>query len=591
MPRTAPRKSKPAPAAPTLADPVPVAAAPPKRKETFRETAESVVVALILALMIRGFEAEAFVIPTGSMAPTLYGKHKEVDCPQCGHRYAVNASDDPSAPEQVATGICENCFYEADVVDLPAFNGDRILVMKFPYDLTFLPGAGPPARWDVVVFKYPEEPEVNYIKRLVGLGGETIRVRRGDLWRRAQGEEGDFSILRKPLEHQLAMQMPVYDDAHRPAAFEPWREWRRWAPASGSWTEPEPGRFVGKSTGGDAIDWLRYRHLVPDPFQWRDALAGRQPKAPRATLIHDLYSYNTGTIRHDHRGHHHHGLEMPEPHWVGDLSVAFDLEVPQRDGRVVVELIEGGIPHRATIDLATGMATLDRNGQALGEPSATGIDAPGNYAIRFANADDRLTLWVDGRTPFGEGVRFDGDDGHDGPVGPTAADLDPVGIGLAGGPATVSGLRIDRDIYYTLKPGSADYGGLWQLLPGTAHNRDGQIAEVFDLLADPSRFAALTEAPPRDFPIAPGSFMMMGDNSPRSKDGRGWSELDRYDPEYQIGWDRSDRKSWEVPGSLLVGKAFFVYWPHGRPFGPDIRLGQNLRIPFRPYVERMKPIH
>ena len=50
--------------------------------------------AFILALVVRGFEAQAFVIPTGSMAPTLMGRHKEITCPQCGFVYAVNASEE-----------------------------------------------------------------------------------------------------------------------------------------------------------------------------------------------------------------------------------------------------------------------------------------------------------------------------------------------------------------------------------------------------------------------------------------------------------------------------------------------------------------
>jgi hypothetical protein len=74
---------------------------------------------------------------------------------------------------------------------------------------------------------------------------------------------------------------------------------------------------------------------------------------------------------------------------------------------------------------------------------------------------------------------------------------------------------------------------------------------------------------------------MMGDNSPRSKDGRGWHAGERI-------WDTSDRADWEVPESLLIGKAFFIYWPHGQPFGPDIRLTRDIRLPFRPYFERMK---
>ncbi len=90
----------------------------PKEKEGHRETVEAMVVAFILALLVRGFEAEAFVIPTGSMAPTLMGRHKEITCPQCGHVYAINASDEveggggaTGSGRRVYSGICVNCRY------------------------------------------------------------------------------------------------------------------------------------------------------------------------------------------------------------------------------------------------------------------------------------------------------------------------------------------------------------------------------------------------------------------------------------------------------------------------------------------------
>ncbi len=54
-----------------------------------RETVESVVIAFVLAFLFRTFEAEAFVIPTGSMAPTLMGRHKDLVCPKCGFPYQV----------------------------------------------------------------------------------------------------------------------------------------------------------------------------------------------------------------------------------------------------------------------------------------------------------------------------------------------------------------------------------------------------------------------------------------------------------------------------------------------------------------------
>src|ERR1700749_5134622 len=57
-----------------------------------RETVESIVVAVILAFLFRTFVAEAFVIPTGSMAPTLQGNHKDITCEKCGYQYQASAS-------------------------------------------------------------------------------------------------------------------------------------------------------------------------------------------------------------------------------------------------------------------------------------------------------------------------------------------------------------------------------------------------------------------------------------------------------------------------------------------------------------------
>ena len=51
-----------------------------------RESVESFVV-VFLAFLLWSFEAEGFVIPTGSMAPTLMGRHKEITCPECGYVY------------------------------------------------------------------------------------------------------------------------------------------------------------------------------------------------------------------------------------------------------------------------------------------------------------------------------------------------------------------------------------------------------------------------------------------------------------------------------------------------------------------------
>ena len=112
---------------------------------------------------------------------------------------------------------------------------------------------------------------------------------------------------------------------------------------------------------------------------------------------------------------------------------------------------------------------------------------------------------------------------------------------------------------------------------------------MFDLLSDPARFPRLTRYPPRDYPIGPGRYLMLGDNSPWSRDGRAWGRADQIDPDLPgQGWDDSGRASWEVPEALLIGKAFCVYWPHPKPVWPRLRFGADTRLPILPYIERMR---
>ena len=590
--------SRPAPKVATPASAGRPAADAQKPREGYRDTVEAIAIAFIAALLIRGLEVEPFVIPTGSMAPTLMGRHKEVTCPQCGFVYAVNASEEVEglpvsslSSRRVASGICGNCRYQAKLIDEPSFKGDRILVMKFPYDLPSLPGSSEPKRWDVVVFRYPEEPETSYIKRLVGLPGETLRVWYGDVFIKPPGGHS-FKIERKPLEHQRAMQVVVYDDAYRAKALEKRPEWQRWASAvPGAWSEESAGTY--SAAAGDAWSELRYRHLVPDPGQWREIEAGETPgREPKPTLITDFQSYNTnlnadnsdlsGEVSRDQEG------AWLQPHWVGDLTVSARVDAEAATGSIRLDLIEGGVTNRCEIDLATGTAEVSHGGSKLGS-FPTAVKGPGRHDVEFANVDNRLTLWVDGRPAFGEGVAYEDDPVHH--AEPTAEDLTPVRIGVKGGKVRVSGLVLKRDIYYTLNPGAIDYGNPWDpRIPRTP-------AELSALLGDPARVAALGPLNWSDYPIGKDRFFMMGDNSPRSKDSRGWGQADKYVPadpdrgEPQRGWDPSGRERWEVPRSLLTGKAFCVYWPHGKPFGPDIRIRPDFRIPFRPYFERMKWIH
>src|SRR6266496_1837181 len=120
----------------------PAAPAPTKPakdpQSTVKETVESILVAFILAFIFRAFLVEAFVIPTGSMAPTLLGAHMRFRCPNCGFRISTIPSSDP----------------ETNASHPPVYYGDRILVLKYLYLFE------KPQRWDVVVFKSPDR-EIN----------------------------------------------------------------------------------------------------------------------------------------------------------------------------------------------------------------------------------------------------------------------------------------------------------------------------------------------------------------------------------------------------------------------------------------------
>jgi Signal peptidase, peptidase S26 len=104
------------PKAATRPIPGPKKAEAPKTTETkdsVREVVETIVFVVVLVLLLKTFLAEAFVIPTGSMATTLLGYHREVRCEKCEYKFLVNASKqfDPQEPhpQHVINCTCPNC--------------------------------------------------------------------------------------------------------------------------------------------------------------------------------------------------------------------------------------------------------------------------------------------------------------------------------------------------------------------------------------------------------------------------------------------------------------------------------------------------
>ena len=108
-------------------------------KEVFLDYAKSIVIALIIALVVRTFIVQAFRIPSGSMIPTL-------------------------------------------------LVGDHILVNKFIYHFK------DPQHGDVVVFKFPLDPKKDYIKRIIGIPGDRIEIRDKVVYRNGKPLKEPYAI-------------------------------------------------------------------------------------------------------------------------------------------------------------------------------------------------------------------------------------------------------------------------------------------------------------------------------------------------------------------------------------------------------------
>ena len=157
-----------------------------------KENVESIVVAIGLALIIRASVVEAFVVPTGSMAPTIYGRHVETVCGTCGFELTLGMKKEDSSKDRPDVIECPVCDKSTDIGFLNYSRGDRLLVNKFMHKMTG------PKRWQIIVFKCPApgKTRMNYIKRLVGLPGESVLVLNGDLYINGKIERKPFDVQR-----------------------------------------------------------------------------------------------------------------------------------------------------------------------------------------------------------------------------------------------------------------------------------------------------------------------------------------------------------------------------------------------------------
>jgi signal peptidase I len=121
------------------------------RKRVVLEYAEAIITALLLALIIRAFVVQAFKIPTGSMVPTLL----------------------------VGDHILVNKFLYGTRIP---FSDNRILAFKKP------------ERGDIIVFKYPKDPERDFIKRVMAVEGDVIESRDKVVFVNGERVDSPFAI-------------------------------------------------------------------------------------------------------------------------------------------------------------------------------------------------------------------------------------------------------------------------------------------------------------------------------------------------------------------------------------------------------------
>lgn len=545
-----------------------------------RAAVDSFVCVALAVILFRTFEVEGYMISTGSMAPFLLGYHKRIECPACGHRFALGISEEEAgraslpgsgAQEWSPLVECPNCGRSRlDVRHIPPNQGDQLLVHKHAYSFQ------PPRRWDIVVFRNPNKPSQAYVKRVVGLPGESLQLRDGDVYVNGR-------IERKDLAAQHSVRILVHDDAYRPRRDPGWQE--RWLPerADSGWVRRGEGFLCGGAPAHSASapaewDWVSYRHWIraggthvtsvkapasagalfeqpaesapnrepPHPAgaspvrydaakqqlycrgvmsdDWRERLLARagdpelraaiERLADQSHLapVTDEYAYNRAAAGTSHA--------------VRDLMISAELTVGRGSGEFAMQMTDGSDVYSCVIDAGRRRIELQLAGRA--EPLRSAALSPAELSrpmvLEMSLMDRQVLAAVNGRTVFAPWLMEEwGSAAGDGP-------RRPVRFGVRGLQVRVASLKLYRDVYYT----------------GDDH---------LHAVAEPQRLAA-------------DEYFVLGDNSPVSLDSRSWPSAG-------------------VKSHLLMGKPFLVHLP-SQP--GKIRIGRYVAYIRIPDVQRMRYI-
>lgn len=576
-----------------------------------KETLIAILISLTIALAARSYATEAFIIPTGSMAPTLYGAHLNYRFPENGAEWASDVwyrgndpNKTPSAVQTIAdsagrvieapsatvmyaapmseaardSSIPMPAEVNAEIPRIPPLSyrtsaGDRILVHKYLYHLR------EPRRFDVVVFKSPEEITQNYIKRLLGLPSETVWLAAGDVFsttdapaRLADGRtvpppDSRWSIRRKPERIQKSLWRPVYSSEYAPLDNK--HNGRRWfdCPWSG-----DDWRTYDEANDRD-ISVYRTENAGPTRLAWNsdswpitDYTPYNDQDSNRARI--GVYSPRIGSYEQ---------FVLP----VSDVRVRAGVE-PDQEGLVISATIHArSHEFRAIIEGGTARILMRHEGvEEWSEMASSAIKPiPAHIVtdIEFWHADQSLSIYInDKRVAYAEY--------NWGPSERLLHATGHAGIDYAeGGPAAQ--LPLDRTFVYNkdFPRVEWDFAGSALSLHRVGVDHDIYYRADTDMFDDPG----FGTHPDNLAIIGPDQFFTCGDNSAASHDARLWGSVnpqvlkqftDTRGPE----WENSDRKLMGiVPRQLMLGKAYCVYFP--APFTI------NGRIPI-PNVASMRAI-
>ncbi len=361
---------------------------------------------LVNTWLVEGLCAPVTVV-SGSMAPRMLGPHRHWRCVGCGLEFNCLAESLPAAG---APAICPNCGSHNPTDAGTDRAGQHVWIDRFSLAWR------PLSRWEIVVFRNPEDPGMLCVKRVVGLPGETVQLIDGNVLINGR-------IARKTIAQQCAMGVQVYETpaARRPDS-EPDQRWQfdphgRWTESSGQFVHRQGSVPVdnGSIDFTEPVDWLSYRHRHTFGTE-------KQLDAP---AILDASPCDQTESR------------MLNP--VSDIILRCQLRA-KSSGLVYVRIRAGGDEFNVELDVTTGQGTLLHNGKR--QTAMVSALSPLNRTVQFdfVLADHQLQLALDNQllTDYCYQPRVIQDDTW----------IQEIAIGARATELEIDRLQLFRDAYY-----------------------------------------------------------------------------------------------------------------------------------------------